>query len=104
MGGGMALIAANVGSSVAFPLAKDCNNRTIPEIIKSLKALPDADRLLLHPILAEALYDKYGRTNSPELEYLRRLDLVETAGGKLAKSVAEKLLAAGVNIVSSTPD
>ena len=100
MGGGMALFAANTGASLAFPLAKDCNNRKIPEVIESLKALPQADHLLLHPILAEAMYENYGKTNSPELDELRRLDMVQTGGGKLAESVAEKLIALGVNIVS----
>ncbi|GAB5588432.1 hypothetical protein Unana1_03332 [Umbelopsis nana] len=98
MGGGMALLAANTGASLAFPLAKDCNNRKIPEVIESLKALPQADRLLLHPILAEAMYENYGKTNSPELDELRRIDMVQSAGGKLAKSVAENLIALGVNV------
>lgn len=99
MGGHKALLAANLGGALAVPLAKDCNHRTIPEIIKSLKALPEADTLILHPILAEALYEHYGRNNGPEMEYLRRLDCVITGGGKLAKSVADKLIAAGVNLV-----
>jgi hypothetical protein len=100
MGGGIALFAANVGGAMAVPLAKDCNYRTVPDIIKSLKALPDADRLLLHPILAETLYETYGKNNSPELEYLRRLDRVETGGGKLATPVAKQLIACGINLVS----
>ncbi|GAB5588499.1 hypothetical protein Unana1_03399 [Umbelopsis nana] len=82
-------LAYHVMGAIAFPLAKDCNHRKIPEVIESLKALPQVDRLLLHPILAEAI---------PELDKLRRLDMAQTGGGKLAESVAEKLIALGVNI------
>jgi acyl-CoA synthetase (AMP-forming)/AMP-acid ligase II len=100
MGGGLVLMAANIAGSVAFPLAKDPNYRTIPEVIKSLKALPQLDVLVLHPILIEALYEHYGRNNSPELEYLKRVERIETGGGKLAHKVAQAMRAAGVNVVS----
>lgn len=100
MGGGIVLMAANIGGSVAFPLAKDPNYRTIPEVIHTLKALPQLDVIVLHPILIEALWENYGRNNSPELEYLKRVERIETGGGKLAHSVAHAMRSAGVNVVS----
>ncbi|KAG2181117.1 hypothetical protein INT43_008699 [Umbelopsis isabellina] len=98
MGGGIVLMAANISGSVALPLAKDPNYRTIPEVINSLKALPQIDVIVLHPILIEAFWENYGRNNSPEMEYLKRIGRIETGGGKLAHSVAHAMRSAGVNV------
>jgi len=65
-----------------------------------LKFLPDADRLVIHPILAEAILEAYGKTNSPDLEYLRKLESVEVGGGKLSAEVANALRDLGVEVVS----
>jgi hypothetical protein len=100
MGGAIALLVANAGNAIAFPLAKDCNNRKIPDVIKSLKELPNGDSLLLHPILVEALYNKYGRENSADMDYLRRLEVVVTGGGKLENQIAVKFIALGITLVS----
>ncbi|KAI9286485.1 hypothetical protein BC943DRAFT_359071 [Umbelopsis sp. AD052] len=98
MGGAVALMAAHMAGAMALPLAKDCNHRTLPEILKSLKALPDTERLVLHPILAEAILDTYGKNNSPELDYLRNLESIEVGGGKLSTEVAHGLRALGINV------
>ena len=100
MGGVVAIFAANIGASMAMPLAKNPNNRTLPEVMNSVKALPNADRLLIHPILAESIMETYGKNNSPELEYLRRLEAMEVGGGKLASNVANGLRNLGINVVS----
>jgi hypothetical protein len=100
MGGAVALLAAKQVGSMALPLAKDCNHRTLPEVLNSLKVLPYADRFLIHPILAEAILEKYGQKNSPELEYLRKLESVEVGGGKLSTEVARALRDMGINVVS----
>lgn len=100
MGGAVALLAAHAAGSMALPLSKDCNHRTLPEVINSLKYLPDADHLVIHPILAEAILEAYGKTNSPDLEYLRKLKSVEVGGGKLSGEVARALRDLGVEVVS----
>ncbi|KAG2175204.1 hypothetical protein INT44_007692 [Umbelopsis vinacea] len=98
MGGGVAIFVANISASMALPLAKNPNHRTLPEVINSVKALPNPSRLLLHPILAEAILEAYGKKNSPELEYLRRLASMEVGGGKLSSSVGNELRDLGVNV------
>jgi hypothetical protein len=100
MGGAVAILAAYAVGSMALPLAKDCNHRTLPEVINSLKVLPGVDRLVIHPILAEAILEAYGKTNSPDLEYLRKLKSVEVGGGKLSGEVAHALRNLGVEVVS----
>ncbi|KAI9286875.1 hypothetical protein BC943DRAFT_358819 [Umbelopsis sp. AD052] len=101
MGCAAAIFAASVGASIALPLAKNANHRTIPEIINSVKGLPNASRIILHPILIEAIVEKYGKKNSPELEYLRRLESIEVVGGKLSSNVANELRDLGINIRSA---
>lgn len=100
MGGGIAFFVASICESVALPLAKDPNHRTLPEVINSIKAIPNADNLIFHPILAEAILETYGKNDSPELEYLRRLGGIDVGGGKLASSVANELRDMRINIVS----
>ncbi|KAI8579227.1 hypothetical protein K450DRAFT_243388, partial [Umbelopsis ramanniana AG] len=98
MGGALALLAAHMVGSMALPLAKDCNHRTLPEVINSLKVLPNVDRLVIHPILAEAILETYGKNNSPELDYLRKLESIEVGGGKLSSEVANALRGLGINV------
>jgi hypothetical protein len=100
MGGVVATFAANIGASMAMSLAKNPNNRALSEVMNSVKALPNADRLLIHPILAESIMETYGKNNGPELEYLRRLEAMEVGGGKLASNVANGLRNLGINVVS----
>ncbi|KAG2188900.1 hypothetical protein INT44_004040 [Umbelopsis vinacea] len=97
----VALRAATTGTSMALPLAKDPKHRILPEIINSVKALPNADCLVFHPILAEAIWETYGKKNSPELEYLRRLEEVAVGGGKLSINVANELRDLGINVRSA---
>ncbi|KAI8577128.1 hypothetical protein K450DRAFT_274149 [Umbelopsis ramanniana AG] len=98
MAGAVALMAAQMAGSMAIPLAKDCNHRTLPEVFNSLKALQNVDRLMIYPILAETILEIYGQTNGPEIEYLRRLESVEVWGGKLSSEVARALLDLGINV------
>ncbi|KAI9286874.1 hypothetical protein BC943DRAFT_378951 [Umbelopsis sp. AD052] len=98
MGGGAAIFVANIGAAMALPLAKDPNHRTLPEVINSVKALPNSSRLFLHPILAEAIWETYGKNNSPEIEYLRRLASMDVGGGKLSNNVASKLRDLGIDV------
>jgi hypothetical protein len=100
MGGAVAIFAANIGASLALPLAKNPNHRTLPEVINSVKALPNADRLIIHPILAEAIMEAYGKKNGPYIEYLRRLEAIEVGGGKLSSNVANDLRDLGIKVVS----
>ncbi|KAI8576589.1 hypothetical protein K450DRAFT_274613 [Umbelopsis ramanniana AG] len=101
MGGAVAIFAANIGASMALPLAKNPNHRTLSEVINSVKALPNANRLIIHPILAEAILETYGKNNSPELEYLRRLEEIGVGGGKLSSNVANELRGLGINVRSA---
>ncbi|KAI8576588.1 hypothetical protein K450DRAFT_274612 [Umbelopsis ramanniana AG] len=98
MGGIVAVSAANICASLALPLAKNPNHRTLPEVITSVKALPNADCLIIHPILAEAILETYGKKNSPELDYLRRLKAIEVGGGKLSSNIANELRNLGINV------
>ncbi|KAG2188898.1 hypothetical protein INT44_004038 [Umbelopsis vinacea] len=101
MGGGVAIYAATTGTSMALPLANDPNHRILSDVINSVKALPNADCLIIHPILAEAIWETYGKKNSPELEHLRRLEEVAVGGGKLSINVANELRDLGINVRSA---
>lgn len=67
MGGVIAFFVASMGKSVALSLAKHPNHRTLPEALSSIKAIPNANHLILHPMLAEAMLGTYGKRDSPEL-------------------------------------
>ncbi|KAI9286877.1 hypothetical protein BC943DRAFT_351093 [Umbelopsis sp. AD052] len=101
MGGGMAAFMASISQSLALPLAKNPNHRTLPEVINSVKALPNVSRLIIHPILAEAIWETYGKKNSPEIEHLRRLESIDVGGGKLSSNVANGLRDLGINVRTS---
>ncbi|KAH8550896.1 hypothetical protein BGW37DRAFT_529410 [Umbelopsis sp. PMI_123] len=100
LGGAACLLIANFGGSVAIPLSKDPNYRTLEQVMDGIKVLPNLKRIITHPILAQAIFDKYCQNDSPELEYLRKLDSWEVGGSKLSDEVANGLLHLGINVRS----
>jgi hypothetical protein len=100
LGGAVVIWDANSGGSIATPLSKDPNHRILPEVMNSLKLVPSLKRIITHPILAQAILEKYGENNSPELEILRKLDRWDVGGSKLSDEVANRLIELGINIVS----
>jgi hypothetical protein len=69
--------------------------------MNSINALPNLKRIITHPILAQAILEKYGQNDSsPELENLRKLESWEVSGSKLSDDIANRLIDLGINVVS----